>query len=667
MSQNSHLSDRKAPFDGKKRNLFAGLTTPVKLNIAFGVVIALGLGQFFFVFQAVRQSAAASGKRIRQANLAVDLASQASQLNLSMGYFTLAYGASLDPKMKEAKLSSDEAYGKKMDEAREVAQGIGDPAKVVADIESVVATDEKCDDLENQAIELYAKKKNKEATQLLMTKWAPLRADLMDTFKQINSKLLDHVKAEEVAGAKAEQAVFQRGVAIQLLIALIAGIVSWRTASAIKRQLDGMVERIGNIICDDVVCLSDALNTMAKGDLTPRLDCKSKGIETRAFEEMIQLSEMFDRMAKATATASESFNVAASGLSGVVGSIRTRADELAEASASLLTTSEENAKASSEVASGSETLAFEMSKSREASASLSAAIHAVEESIASQMTATSEADQHISEAGTSIGESMTAAKQMASSVDEARKAVDVTAAAIDKIAAQAKLSAERVGELDEKGQKVGNIVVAITTISEQTNLLALNAAIEAARAGEHGRGFAVVAEEVRKLAEQTRAASIEIADLITELRGNVTEVVSVIESTNVSVEAGVQSTVETLGSLKTIQGQSTNLSAALTQLQAASNELGNIMSTLRTSSATCVESAEEMNASVQGVVESVKVGGAVSEQGAAAAEELYASTQETGRAAQALSDLAEDMRKSVEMFVVSPASAGQESGLSRAA
>lgn len=58
----------------------------------------------------------------------------------------------------------------------------------------------------------------------------------------------------------------------------------------------------------------------------------------------------------------------------------------------------------------------------------------------------------------------------------------------------------------------------IGSIANQTNLLALNAAIEAARAGEQGKGFAVVAEEVRKLAEQSSQAVINIQNMVSKVQ-----------------------------------------------------------------------------------------------------------------------------------------------------
>lgn len=73
-----------------------------------------------------------------------------------------------------------------------------------------------------------------------------------------------------------------------------------------------------------------------------------------------------------------------------------------------------------------------------------------------------------------------------------------------------------VAELHTLNEKITSIAQIITQIANQTNLLALNASIEAARAGKHGRGFAVVAEEVRKLAESTKASLLEVDQVLSE-------------------------------------------------------------------------------------------------------------------------------------------------------
>ncbi|WP_081631046.1 methyl-accepting chemotaxis protein [Aureimonas ureilytica] len=65
----------------------------------------------------------------------------------------------------------------------------------------------------------------------------------------------------------------------------------------------------------------------------------------------------------------------------------------------------------------------------------------------------------------------------------------------------------------EAMRAIADKIALVQEIARQTDLLALNAAIEAARAGSHGKGFAVVASEVRKLAERSQGAAVEIAKL----------------------------------------------------------------------------------------------------------------------------------------------------------
>lgn len=59
-------------------------------------------------------------------------------------------------------------------------------------------------------------------------------------------------------------------------------------------------------------------------------------------------------------------------------------------------------------------------------------------------------------------------------------------------------------------QSINDLTGEILSISSQTNLLALNASIEAARAGEAGKGFAVVADEIRQLADSSRTTANSI-------------------------------------------------------------------------------------------------------------------------------------------------------------
>ena len=96
----------------------------------------------------------------------------------------------------------------------------------------------------------------------------------------------------------------------------------------------------------------------------------------------------------------------------------------------------------------------------------------------------------------------------------------------------------RVNDLDENTAAIVSAVNVIKNIATQTNLLAINASIEAARSGEHGKGFAVVAEEVRKLADESNLAAIDIEKVVAQITESTRIIEEDMVNSNESVTVG---------------------------------------------------------------------------------------------------------------------------------
>ena len=97
----------------------------------------------------------------------------------------------------------------------------------------------------------------------------------------------------------------------------------------------------------------------------------------------------------------------------------------------------------------------------------------------------------------------------------------------------------RLAVLSEKAGNINTVVTTITKVADQTNLLSLNAAIEAEKAGEHGRGFGVVATEIRRLADQTAAATSDIEQMVKEMQSAVSAGVMGMDKFSEEVRRGV--------------------------------------------------------------------------------------------------------------------------------
>jgi methyl-accepting chemotaxis protein len=132
------------------------------------------------------------------------------------------------------------------------------------------------------------------------------------------------------------------------------------------------------------------------------------------------------------------------------------------------------------------------------------------------------------------GEMSASAQQMSEGATEQAASAEQVSSAMEEIAAgiqqntenarrTERIALEAASHIVDGSKAVNHTVQSMKEIAErisvigdiarQTNLLALNAAVEAARAGDYGRGFAVVAAEVRKLAERSQVAALEINNL----------------------------------------------------------------------------------------------------------------------------------------------------------
>lgn len=124
-----------------------------------------------------------------------------------------------------------------------------------------------------------------------------------------------------------------------------------------------------------------------------------------------------------------------------------------------------------------------------------------------------------------------AAAEASKSTESAMQTVQATVSGMNAIRETISEMEKRIKRLGERSQEISQIVNLINTISERTHVLSLNAAMQAAMAGDAGRGFAVVAEEVQRLAENSRQATGQIANLVQNIQVETNDTIATVNKT----------------------------------------------------------------------------------------------------------------------------------------
>jgi methyl-accepting chemotaxis protein WspA len=131
---------------------------------------------------------------------------------------------------------------------------------------------------------------------------------------------------------------------------------------------------------------------------------------------------------------------------------------------------------------------------------------------------------------------------------------------MERLAGAANTMAARLAAIREEAAEITGVVTTISKVADQTNLLSINAAIEAEKAGEQGLGFLVLAREIRRLADQTAVATLDIEQMVKQMQTAVSAGVMEIDRFAEEVKSGVGNVVRVGGQFGQIISQVKTLS-----------------------------------------------------------------------------------------------------------
>ena len=260
------------------------------------------------------------------------------------------------------------------------------------------------------------------------------------------------------------------------------------------------------------------------GFLTTRSILSTTGVLMRRVNEMAGGAS--DLTARLAVTTRDEMGQLAQGINAMIAKIHSVVAKVRESSIQLLSTASEIAATAREQDSTVQGLSS-------STAQVAAAVREITATSKELSGTMSEVNER---AGQAAGLAAAGRSRLASMETTMQHLVESTASISAKLAI-----------IREKADSINMVVTTITKVADQTNLLSINAAIEAEKAGEYGRGFLVVAREIRRLADQTAVATLDIENMVRHMQDAVSTGVMQMDKFSDEVRSGVGRVAEING------------------------------------------------------------------------------------------------------------------------
>ncbi|CAM2986022.1 methyl-accepting chemotaxis protein [Paenibacillus sediminis] len=315
-----------------------------------------------------------------------------------------------------------------------------------------------------------------------------------------------------------------------------------------------------------IISLAQHTKKMAHGDLTENIKIKGR-------DEVAQLATSFQTMTD--------------NLKQMIAQVLSTSNEVVQGSDDLMS----RVNTMGQIIEGSTAATLEIEKG-------SASIASSSTENARAMEEITQGIQHIASASTDVSSQISKASEEATTGNKlAQNAVDQMLL----VENAAKQSMQYVEAMNERAQSIGEVVKIIAEITKQIQMLALNASIEATRAGEHGKGFAVVAAEVRKLSDQSRTATQQIAEYLQLIQEEAIANVNSMNQVNTEVHAGAnivqeagQAFNELVQLIQDVNQKIMSVSSATQQVSAGAQEVSASVEETAQITAKSLESIQEI-------------------------------------------------------------------------